>query len=214
MKILVLPGDGIGPEITAATLERARVPATRSRPRPEFETHDIGLATLAEPGTTLPDAVMARIPEVDGVHPRAGLALRLPAARRGRDQPLGRAAHGVRALRQHPALPVARTDLTVLRKPMDLVIVRENTEGFYSDRNMFAGTGEFMPDPDIALSIRKVTRQGLRAVARAAFELAREPPPEGHRGPQGQRAQALRRPVPARGPRRWPPSSPTSSSRS
>jgi acetylornithine aminotransferase len=40
---------------------------------------------------------------------------------------------------------------------MDLVIVRENTEGFYSDRNMFAGSGEFMPDPDMALSVRKIT---------------------------------------------------------
>ena len=40
---------------------------------------------------------------------------------------------------------------------MDLVIVRENTEGFYSDRNMYAGTGEFMPDQDSAFSLRKVT---------------------------------------------------------
>ena len=40
---------------------------------------------------------------------------------------------------------------------MDLVIVRENTEGFYSDRNMFAGSGEFMPDADSAFSIRKIT---------------------------------------------------------
>jgi isocitrate/isopropylmalate dehydrogenase len=56
---------------------------------------------------------------------------------------------------------------------MDLVIVRENTEGFYSDRNMFAGTGEFMPDPDLALSVRKVSARGSARVARAAFELAR-----------------------------------------
>ena len=41
---------------------------------------------------------------------------------------------------------------------MDLVIVRENTEGFYSDRNMFAGTGEFMPDPDS----RALSPQGQR----------------------------------------------------
>jgi 3-isopropylmalate dehydrogenase len=53
------------------------------------------------------------------------------------------------------------------------VIVRENTEGFYSDRNMFAGSGEFMPDPDMALSIRKITARGSARVARAAFELAR-----------------------------------------
>ena len=37
------------------------------------------------------------------------------------------------------------------------MIVRENTEGFYSDRNMFQGIGEFMPDPDMALSVRKMS---------------------------------------------------------
>src|SRR4030095_14474532 len=47
------------------------------------------------------------------------------------------------------------------------------TEGFYSDRNMFAGSGEFMPDPDMALSIRKITARGSARVARAAFEIAR-----------------------------------------
>jgi 3-isopropylmalate dehydrogenase len=57
---------------------------------------------------------------------------------------------------------------------MDLIVVRENTEGFYSDRNMFAGTGEFMPDPDLALSIRKVSATACRAVAHAAFELAQD----------------------------------------
>jgi 3-isopropylmalate dehydrogenase len=56
---------------------------------------------------------------------------------------------------------------------MDLVIVRENTEGFYSDRNMYAGTGEFMPDANTALSVRKITANGSSRIARTAFELAR-----------------------------------------
>ena len=38
---------------------------------------------------------------------------------------------------------------------MDLVIYRENTEGFYPDRNMYQGVGEMMPNPDMALSVRK-----------------------------------------------------------
>jgi 3-isopropylmalate dehydrogenase len=58
------------------------------------------------------------------------------------------------------------------RTPMDLVIVRENTEGFYADRNMHMGIGEFMPTPDVALSVRKITAQGSRRIARAAFEMA------------------------------------------
>ena len=64
-------------------------------------------------------------------------------------------------------------DLSVLRTPMDLVIVRENTEGFYSDRSMYAGSGEFMPDADSAFSIRKITAHASARVARTAFELAR-----------------------------------------
>ncbi len=58
-------------------------------------------------------------------------------------------------------------------KPLDLVIVRENTEGFYSDRSMFVGPGEFMPTPDLALSIRKITREGSTRIVESAFALAR-----------------------------------------
>jgi 3-isopropylmalate dehydrogenase len=54
------------------------------------------------------------------------------------------------------------------------VIVRENTEGFYSDRNMFQGIGEFMPDSDMALSVRKITAKASNRIARTAFELARK----------------------------------------
>jgi 3-isopropylmalate dehydrogenase len=59
------------------------------------------------------------------------------------------------------------------RTPMDLVIVRENTEGFYADRNMHQGIGEFMPTPDLALSVRKISAHACRRIAVAAFELAR-----------------------------------------
>jgi 3-isopropylmalate dehydrogenase len=54
----------------------------------------------------------------------------------------------------------------------DLVIMREATEGFYPDRNMFAGRAEFMTDPDTALSIRKITRKASERIARRAYELA------------------------------------------
>jgi 3-isopropylmalate dehydrogenase len=55
---------------------------------------------------------------------------------------------------------------------MDLVIARENTEGFYADRSMFAGPGEFMPDADSAFSIRKITAAAVQRVTRAACEIA------------------------------------------
>lgn len=172
MRLLVLPGDGIGPEITAATLrvlERADAAFGLGL---AIEQADIGLRSLAEQGTTLPDAVMQRIPEVDGVILGPVSHYEYPPREKGGINPSGalrtafRLYANIRPCRSRP-------ELTVLRKPMDLVIVRENTEGFYSDRNMFAGTGEFMPDPDMALSVRKVTARACQAVARTAFDLAR-----------------------------------------
>ncbi len=59
------------------------------------------------------------------------------------------------------------------RPGLDVMFARENTEGFYPDRNMFMGSGEFMPTPDVALSVRKITAQASRRIAQAAFEYAR-----------------------------------------
>jgi 3-isopropylmalate dehydrogenase len=172
MQLLVLPGDGIGPEITAATLDVLRVVDERLDLGLEFEVHDIGLASLAAVGTTLPDAVLTRVGEVDGVLLGPVSHYDYPPRAEGGTNPSAelrtvfRLHSNVRPSRSHP-------ELSVLRQPMDLVIVRENTEGFYADRNMHAGTGEFMPDPDLALSVRKISAPACRAVARTAFELAR-----------------------------------------
>ena len=172
MRILVLPGDGIGPEITDATLAVLEAADRSLDLGLAFERHDIGLASLASQGTTLPDAVMTRIPQVEGVILGPVSHYDYPSRAEGGINPSAELRvkfelyANIRPCRSRP-------DLTILRKPMDLVIVRENTEGFYSDRNMFAGSGEFMPDPDMALSIRKVTSKGSSRVARAAFELAR-----------------------------------------
>jgi 3-isopropylmalate dehydrogenase len=57
---------------------------------------------------------------------------------------------------------------------MDLVIVRENTEGFYTDRNMAWGVGEVLATPDVALTLGKITRHASERIARTAFTLARQ----------------------------------------
>ncbi len=57
-------------------------------------------------------------------------------------------------------------------KTMDLVIMREATEGFYPDRNMYMGVGEMMPTPEVALSVRKITAPSCERIARRSFELA------------------------------------------
>ena len=172
VKILVLPGDGIGPEITAATVEvlEALDELARARPRAGAARHRSGL--LGSHGSTLPDAVLARVVEVDGTvlgpvshydyPPRSEGGINPSAELRTRFELFA----NIRPCR-------SVDDLSVLRSPMDLVIVRENTEGFYSDRSMHAGSGEFMPDADSAFSLRKVTGAASERVARAAFELAR-----------------------------------------
>jgi 3-isopropylmalate dehydrogenase len=172
MRILVLPGDGIGPEITRATLDVLGAVSSALALGLEFESRDIGLTSLKAQGTTLPPQVLARIREVDGVILGPVSHYDYPSRQEGGINPSAE-LRVVFELYANIRPCRSREKLTILRKPMDLVIVRENTEGFYSDRNMFAGSGEFMPDPDMALSIRKITAKASARVARAAFEIAR-----------------------------------------
>ena len=171
MKILVLPGDGIGPEISEATLAVLHEIDRTLGLGLEFEIHDIGLASLRHRGSTLPEEVVARVPEVNGVILGPVSHYDYPSRAEGGINPSAelrtrfRLYSNIRPCR-------SRADLTILRRPMDLIIVRENTEGFYSDRNMFVGPGEFMSDENTSFSIRKITAQACSAVARTAFELA------------------------------------------
>ena len=67
MKLLVLPGDGVGPEIVAAALAVLDALAARQPLELEHETVEIGLAALASSGTTLPEGVLERARAADGV---------------------------------------------------------------------------------------------------------------------------------------------------
>jgi 3-isopropylmalate dehydrogenase len=172
VKILVLPGDGIGPEITEATVEVLTVLDERLGLGLELEQRDIGLASLAATGSTLPDDVLTLVTQVDGTVLGPVSHYDYPPRAEGGINPSAELRTKLELFANiRPCRSVE--DLSVLRAPMDLVIVRENTEGFYSDRSMHAGSGEFMPDPESAFSIRKVTARASLRVARAAFELAR-----------------------------------------
>jgi 3-isopropylmalate dehydrogenase len=59
---------------------------------------------------------------------------------------------------------------------MDLVMVRENLEDFYVDRNMYQGSGEFRPTEDVVIAMGKITASGSRRIARVACEIARRRP--------------------------------------
>ncbi len=171
MQILILPGDGIGPEITAATVAVLDAVDAAYGLGLSLETRDIGLASLASEGTTMPADALARVGEVDATVLGPVSHYDYPTRELGGINPSAalRTSYALHA-NIRPCRSVA--DLSVLRTPMDLVVVRENTEGFYSDRSMYAGTGEFMTDPDTALSVRKITRHASTEVARAAFALA------------------------------------------
>ncbi|WP_213978910.1 isocitrate/isopropylmalate family dehydrogenase [Sphingomonas sp. dw_22] len=163
--ILVLPGDGIGPEITEATLA---VMQAAAKDLIQIRTMAIGEASLVSKGSTFPDKVLEAVPAADGVLLGPVSHYTYPAGQPNPSATLRTRFNlfaNIRPCRSRP-------DLSILRKPMDLIIVRENTEGFYADRSMHMGPGEFMPDPDSAFSIRKITAAATRNVAQAACELA------------------------------------------
>ncbi|HET7669392.1 MAG TPA: isocitrate/isopropylmalate dehydrogenase family protein [Burkholderiales bacterium] len=170
MKILVLPGDGIGPEITAATLAVLDAANRKFGLGLEYEHADIGFASLKTQGTTCPDAVLARAREVDGVLLGPISHLDYPPREQGGINVSG--TFRVK-LDLYANVRPARSRAG-LGRPMDLVIMRECTEGFYPDRNMHQGSGEFMPVPGVALSVRKITAHACERIARRAFEFARK----------------------------------------
>jgi len=170
MKLLVLPGDGIGLEITGATLAVLRAADRRFKLKLSYETREMGLVTLKSQGTTLPEGVLQRARELDGVILGPISHLDYPPADKGGINVS--AAFRVK-LDLYANVRPARSRAG-LGRPMDLVIMRECTEGFYPDRNMHQGSGEFMPVPGVALSIRKITAHACERVARRAFELAQK----------------------------------------
>ncbi len=173
MNILVLEGDGIGPEITAATmrvLERAEALFGLGL---KYASRPIGFAALEKTGTTFPAETLEAAKAAEGTILGPVSHNDYPPIAKGGINPSGALRIGldlyanIRPARTRPGFPPP------CGKPLDLVIVRENTEGFYSDRSMFVGPGEFMPTPDLAMSMRKITRLGSTRIAEAAFALAK-----------------------------------------
>ena len=169
MEILVLEGDGIGPEITRATLMVLRAVSDRFGLGLAFSHANIGFAAKEQHGTTFPMAVLDAARVAAGTilgpvsHNEYGTGMPNPSGVLRKHLDL---YANIRPARSRPGLPPPTG------KPMDMVIVRENTEGFYADRTMQADTGEFMPTPDLAMAMRKVTRAGSTRIAEAAFALA------------------------------------------
>src|SRR5712671_508727 len=171
MNILVLPGDGIGPEITAATLAVLQKANSVFKLGLEFQSEEAGLKTLAKKGTTLPESVMAAARAADGVILGPLSTYDYPARDKGGLNPSAELRIKL-DLYANVRPAKSRLGVGLTGKPVDLVFYRENTEGFYADRNMHQGLGEFMPTEDMALSVRRVTAKCCERIARRAFEAA------------------------------------------
>lgn len=174
MKFIVLPCDGIGPEIVDASVRVLEAAAGRHGVPVSLEYEQVGFDSLREHGTTLREEVLHKARGYDGIILGTQSHADYPAPEKGgRNVSAGFRVGldlyaNVRPARTRPFLPSNMK----AGKSMDLVIMREATEGFYPDRNMTRGWGEVMPSPDMALSTRKITRHCSERIARRAFELA------------------------------------------
>ncbi|MES2186487.1 MAG: isocitrate/isopropylmalate family dehydrogenase [Pseudomonadota bacterium] len=172
MKLAVLPGDDIGPEIVSATLDVLASADKVFGLGLEHEVFEVGMAAHRRLGTTLPDTAIAGVRAADGVLLGPGGMTAYPALSDGGINIPGAIRKqldlfaNIRPARSRPHVPKAHPGL-------DCVMVRENTEGFYADRNLYQGYGEFMPTPDVAMSLRLITAKASKRIAERAFEIAR-----------------------------------------
>lgn len=171
MNIVVLPGDGIGEEIVAATMTVLEAVDAVSPLGLTYDVQEIGFKAYEKTGTTLPDHVLEKARNSDGIILGPISHMDYP----DRDKGGVNVSAAVRVkLDLYANVRPARTRKGLPGKAgeFDLVIMREATEGFYPDRNMYAGSGEFMPDENMALSVRKITAGACNRIALRAFELA------------------------------------------
>lgn len=171
MKLLVLPGDGIGPEITEATLAVLDRASAIYGLNLEWDIRDIGFKALKSDGSTFPEPIQQAAREAPGIILGPVSHLDYPSKEEGGINPSGWLRVQLDLFANiRPAK--SRMGVGLTGKPVDLVIFRECTEGFYGDRNMFMGRGEFMPTEDVAIAVRKVTAKQCRRIAEVAFDWA------------------------------------------
>lgn len=172
LTIAVLPGDHIGPEITAAAVDVLVAADHTFGLGLAIEEHAIGYDSLARNGVTITDATLESAQRADGILLGPCDNGGYPPPEDGGINVPGRLRHdfdlyaNLRPSRARPGIPNARPGL-------DVLIARENTEGFYPDRNMLEGYGEVVPVEGVAISMRKITARASSRIAHAAFEWAR-----------------------------------------
>jgi isocitrate dehydrogenase (NAD+) len=155
----LIPGDGIGPEVTQATVQVLEALGSPF----EWETQTAGMAAVDATGDPLPAAVL------DSIR-KNKLALKGPLT-----TPVGGGFRSVNVrLREefklYANLRPAKTIIPGRYENIDIVLVRENIEGLYVAHEYFVPVGA---DPRaVAVSTGVNTREGCRRIARFAFDYA------------------------------------------
>jgi 3-isopropylmalate dehydrogenase len=168
----ILEGDDIGHEVVPAAHEVLTAAAACHALAIDWRPMPIGRRALDSHGSTLPDGTLEALSRLDGWilgpighqnYPRGPGAINPHPILRKHFNLFA----NVRPTRSYP-------EIGCLHDGVDLVIVRENNEGFQPDRNVVAGSGEFRPTEDTTISVRVITRKGSYRVARSALEIARQ----------------------------------------
>ena len=172
-KIGILNGDDIGLEIVPVTVEviKAAVKAY-SDIKIDWVPLPVGYTSYRENGHSLPQSTLDALYGLDGwiLGPIGHMAYPKDPNCVNPHPILRRQFDLVSNIRPAKALK----GVECINDRTDLVIVRENNEGFQPDRNMYMGNSDCMPTPDIALSLRVITRRNSAMAAKTAFELARQ----------------------------------------
>src|SRR6476661_8168153 len=154
--ITLLPGDGIGPEVTSATVRVLEAAGAKF----DWDNHLAGAEAVALGGKPLPDAVL------DSIR-RTKVALKGPVT-----TPVGKGFKSVNVqLRQELELYAAvrpvrsMPNVKTRYENVDMVIVRENTEGLYSGI-------ENEVVPGVVTSLKVASEAACTRIARYAFRYA------------------------------------------
>ena len=154
-KISLLPGDGIGPELTEATLRVLSAAQRKCNLDLKIVEYEAGDECYRKNQVPLPDET------VKGIR-NSHACLKGPIGETSADVVVKLRIMldlyaGIRPIKSYPNVPSFRKDI-------DLVLVRENTEDVFKRI-------EFMLD-DTAIALRVITRKGCERIAKKAFELA------------------------------------------
>ncbi len=173
MKIGILLGDDIGLEVVPEAVKVMKAAVSRSDLVIDWQPLPIGKEGHEMEGNTLPPTTEAALWKLDGwimgpighaAYPRNDATWVMPPVRKKYEL-----FAAVRPSRSYPSVKS-------IHKDVDIVFVREISEGMLYSETVVAGAPEFRPNDDITVAMRVITRKGSNRVAREAFEIARTRP--------------------------------------